>query len=42
VPGGVCSDVTAADGWIEDWTMNWTLEVVGVAVADVDIAMAEV
>jgi hypothetical protein len=34
--------MTAANSWIEDWTMNWTLEVVVLPVADVDIAMAEV
>jgi hypothetical protein len=34
--------VTAANSWIEDWTMSWTLEVVVVPVADVDIVMAEV
>jgi hypothetical protein len=33
--------MTTSNGRIEDLTMNWTLEVVVLPVADVDIATAE-
>jgi hypothetical protein len=32
----------AANSWIEDWPMSWTLGVVVLPVADVDIVTTEV